>query len=491
MGVGSYLSKFLDRQLLSRFVEIEVAVALIGGFEAPLLFAGFTYTPAFRPMLYGLVVTIGILVGLEIPLLMRILKDHAELKELVARVMFLDYIGALVASLLFPLFLVPRLGLLRTSLAFGLLNAGVALWSTLVFDGPPEVKNRLRVLALSAVILLTAGFLGADRFEARIEQDLFADPVVLRVTSPYQHVVVTSHDDDTRLFLDGALQFSTVDEYRYHESLVHPVMASAPRHERVLVLGGGDGMAVREVLRWPEVELVVLVDLDPAVTELFIERDELAAHNDHSLTDPRVQVINDDAFTWLQARPEPIRCGDHRLPRPQRLRPGQAVHQPLLPAGVRRDAQRRGPRHAVHVAVLLPQRVLVHRDHHRARRGSRSRRTTPTSRRSASGASFWPAAGSSPPPAVPCLRACAFSTATPCRRCSTFPPTWHGETRPSTASTTRSWCACTSRTGGRCRASDEPAAEPARRVGGRAGPGRLWLCVRASPPAAPRQAHGA
>jgi len=301
MGVGSYLSRLIDRALLARFVEIEVAIALIGGFEAPLLYAAFVYTDGFRPLLLGLVGVIGILVGLELPLLIRILEKNASLRELVARVLFLDYIGALAASLAFPLVVLPQLGILRASLVFGILNAAVALWTTFLFEAARPVALRLRVLSAAALIALIAGLVFAGAAEKRMEQDLFADPVVLSKTSPYQRIVVTSSGRDTRLFLNGALQFSTLDEYRYHEALVHPVMAAAARRENVLILGGGDGLAAREVLRWPDVGAVTLVDLDPAVTGLFADRDELARINQESLRDERVTVVGADAFTWMQS----------------------------------------------------------------------------------------------------------------------------------------------------------------------------------------------
>lgn len=304
MGVGSYLSRFIERDLLVRFVEIELVVALVGGFEAPLLFGLFAYSPAFRVLLYGLVGLVGVGVGLELPLLMRILTAQTSLKELVARVMFLDYAGALVASVLFPMVLVPQLGLLRTSLVFGLFNAIVALLSTVLFSEPSFSRTRLRGLSLLSMGLLLLGLVSAGWWERRIEQDLFADPVVLRAVSPYQHLTITSKEGDTRLFLDGGLQFSTTDEFRYHESLVHPVMAASQSRGRVLVLGGGDGLAVREVLRWEGVDEVVLVDLDPLVTDLFTERSELSAINGGSLRDKRVEIINTDAFLWLQQRPE-------------------------------------------------------------------------------------------------------------------------------------------------------------------------------------------
>jgi spermidine synthase len=302
MGVGSYLSRYLDRALLSRFVEIEVAVALIGGLEAPLLFAGFVYSPAFKGLLFAQVFAIGTLVGLELPLLIRILERETTLKELVARVLFLDYIGALAASLAFPLVLVPQLGLFRTSLSVGLLNAAVALGTTFAFEAAPAVKLRLRLMSGGAMGILAAGLVVAGPVEAEIEARLFADPVVFHEVSPYQRLAVTHRGGDTRLFINGALQFSTVDEYRYHESLVHPAMVAVDQPRRVVVLGGGDGLAVREVLRHDGVEEIVLVDLDPAMTRIFRDRPELSELNAGALSDPRVTVVNTDAFTWLQQR---------------------------------------------------------------------------------------------------------------------------------------------------------------------------------------------
>jgi spermidine synthase len=300
MGLGSWLSRFVEKDLVARFVEVEIAVALLGGFEAPLLFAGFTYTPGFRAVLYVIVALVGVGVGLELPLLIRILERETSLKELVARILALDYVGALAASLLFPMFLLPYLGLLRSSLALGLVNASVALWTTWLFDAAPPVRWRLRVLAGFAVGALLAGLLLAGRAERRMEMDLFADPVVWTLQTPYQRLTLTHAPGDTRLFIDGNLQFSSADEFRYHEALVHVPMSAASSPERVLVLGGGDGLAVREILRHPEVTSVTLVDLDPAMTQTFSTRPELVALNGNSLNDPRVHVINADAFSWLR-----------------------------------------------------------------------------------------------------------------------------------------------------------------------------------------------
>ena len=144
MGIGSYLSRFLNRGLVAQFIGIELMVGLVGGFSSSVLFLAFAYTQAFRLLLYLVVIAVGVLVGLEIPLLMRILKERFQFRELVAHVLTFDYLGALGASLLFPLLLVPKLGLVRSALLFGLINAGVALWSTWIFRDQLGVRNTLR-----------------------------------------------------------------------------------------------------------------------------------------------------------------------------------------------------------------------------------------------------------------------------------------------------------------------------------------------------------
>jgi len=87
MGIGSFLSRFLGRGLVAQFVSIELLVGLIGGFSSTILFLAFAYTQSFRLLLYGLVLVIGVLVGLEIPLLMRILKGRFQFRDLVAHVL--------------------------------------------------------------------------------------------------------------------------------------------------------------------------------------------------------------------------------------------------------------------------------------------------------------------------------------------------------------------------------------------------------------------
>ncbi|MEK7754444.1 MAG: polyamine aminopropyltransferase, partial [Acidobacteriota bacterium] len=269
MGVGSWLSRFLTRGLVARFISIELMVGLVGGFSSSALFLAFAYTQSFRLLLYLLVLVVGVLVGLEIPLLMRILKERFEFRDLVAHVLTFDYLGALGASLLFPILLVPKLGLVRSAILFGLINAGVALWSTFLFRDQLGSARGLRLSSAVVLLSLGAGMLAADRISAVADDSLYADEVILARTTRYQRIVLTRWKDDVRLFLSGHLQFSSRDEYRYHEALVHPGLAAVAAPRRVLVLGGGDGLAVREILKHQQIESVTLVDLDPEMTALF------------------------------------------------------------------------------------------------------------------------------------------------------------------------------------------------------------------------------
>lgn len=301
MGVGSWLSRFIEKGLARRFVDIELAVAVLGGFSAPLLFISFARVSYFYAVLYGVVFAIGVFVGLEIPLLLRILKDRVEFKELVSRVLAVDYIGALLASILFPIFFVPRLGLIRTSLVFGMLNAAVALWGTWLLR--PLIKGSvtgMRVRSVVVIALLLVAFVKANTLTSLAEDEMFADEIVYTKDTPYQRIVITRGRAGFQLFLNGNLQFSSTDEYRYHEALVHPAMLVAGNPRRVLVLGGGDGLALREVLRYPSVERVTLVDLDPEMTKLSSRFPLLADLNKRAFADPRVQVVNQDAFIWVE-----------------------------------------------------------------------------------------------------------------------------------------------------------------------------------------------
>jgi spermidine synthase len=305
MGIGSWLSKHVGGNLLVRFIQIELLVGLLGGLSAGLLFLLFTlHSGPFRFALYGLVLLIGILVGLEIPLIMRILKREVAFKDLVAQVLTFDYIGALAVSVLFPLLLAPHLGLVRSALLFGLLNALVAAWALWLFRVQigPLALLRAQCVAVIAFLAIALGFAG--QFVSLAEANLYNEDIVHAESSPYQRIVVTRWRDELRLYLNHNLQFSSRDEYRYHEALVHPGLAALPGARRVLVLGGGDGMAVREILKYPQVDSITLVDLDPRMTELFSQSAMLRDLNGGALDSPKLKVINADALQWLEQSQE-------------------------------------------------------------------------------------------------------------------------------------------------------------------------------------------
>jgi spermidine synthase len=301
MGIGSWLAQYLDKRLIERFIQIELAIALFGGFSAVALFLTFAQSAApFRVVLYGLVGLIGILVGVEIPLIMRILKDRLGFKELVSQVLSVDYLGALAVSLLFPLVFAPRLGMIRTALFFGVLNAMVALLALWVFRGQVTHPRALAAQCLAAIAVLLGGFGAAEAITRYAESSIYSDEIVFARSSPYQRLVLTRWREDVRLFINGNLQFASRDEYRYHEALVHPGLAALPGARNVLVLGGGDGLAAREILKYPNVERITLVDLDPEMTTLFSTLPLLTALNGNALNSPKVKVVNADAFTWLE-----------------------------------------------------------------------------------------------------------------------------------------------------------------------------------------------
>jgi spermidine synthase len=299
MGIGSWVSRFFDKALIRVFIILQLGIALIGGYSAVLLFYAFAVIDNYEPFLYLSTILIGAMLGVEIPLIIRILKDFFSLKSNVSNVFTMDYIGALIAALLFPMLFLPQLGLLQTGLFFGSLNALVALMSWYLFRS--ELSKGLLIFILGVIALLAAGFYNISSYAAFIEHRLYQDEIIHSQTTPYQNMVITRNGERFRMYINGALQFDSLDEYRYHEALVHPAMIAALRHDKVLIIGGGDGMALREVLKYPDVRSATLVDLDGKITQLFGENALLKKLNANAYSDPRVNVVNHDAWKFLEA----------------------------------------------------------------------------------------------------------------------------------------------------------------------------------------------
>jgi spermidine synthase len=319
MGIGAYLSRFVGEHLSDVFIWTQIAIGLIGGSSAIILFFAFSHIDNYEPFLVILCVAIGALVGLEIPLVIRLLRDNQILKLNVSNVLTVDYIGALVASLLFPLVLVPQLGLMRTGLLFGLLNIVVAALALYTFRDAVRARRNAALATALVGIALGTSFIGADRIADVVNTRLYAGEIIHSQVTPYQQIVVTKTHGTTSLFINGALQFSSLDEYRYHEALVHPALSLARHRARVLILGGGDGLAVREVLKHSGVEHITVVDIDPAITTLFKDNRALRALNGSALSDPRVEIVNADAAKFLESTDVPYDIAILDLPDPHSI----------------------------------------------------------------------------------------------------------------------------------------------------------------------------
>jgi spermidine synthase len=304
MGVGSLLSRPLLRRPVSSLVAVEGAVALVGGCSGVVLYASFAWLQLYAPVMIAVAGLIGLLVGAELPLLLTLVQRlrREDAGRSASDLLAADYAGALVAGLAFPFLLLPLFGQLQTAIAVGVLNAAIGLLLLWLFRHELRAPGRVALAAALVAVIGVLGVLGlsSGRFEASARQALYEDPILVSEDSAYQSIVLTEArgTDDLRLFLNGDLQFSSVDEYRYHEALVHPAMAGA--RDRVLVLGGGDGLALREVLRYGDVREATLVELDPAVLALARGDARMRALNDRSLDDPRARVVTDDAFSWLR-----------------------------------------------------------------------------------------------------------------------------------------------------------------------------------------------
>lgn len=299
MGVGSRLSRHVEDRLLDRFIAVEFALSLLCATSAAVAYFGSLVTGGAGTFIYLYALAIGGLIGMEIPLVARMNEAYEGLRTNIAGVMEKDYYGALAGGLVFAFFALPYLGLTYTPIALGAVNfavAGLLFWRYRTWVGRP-VRTQVGFWAVGATLVVLAVLIRP--IVTFGEQSQYRDRVVHSEQTRFQKIVMTQWKGDHWLFLNGHLQFSTYDEERYHEPLVHPAMRLSGRREQVLIMGGGDGMALREVLKYDEVEQVTLVDLDPAMTRLGATYPAFVEANDGAFEDPRARVVNADAAAFL------------------------------------------------------------------------------------------------------------------------------------------------------------------------------------------------
>ena len=313
MGLGSRLSKQIDNYLLERFIVIEFLLSLFVSFSALLTYAITAYV-AFNDELviyslrldvvfiYSLSVIIGLLIGMEIPLVIRLNDKYESLKVNVSGIMENDYYGSLLGGLFFAFIGLPFFGLTFTPFILGTINFIVAI--LLYYQLRKETSFMLRKLIKGSgffiLILIVLGVVFAKPVISYGEQKRYKDKIVFTEQSKYQKIVVTRWKNDYWLYLNDNQQLSTFDEWLYHEPLVHPAMSLIPGARNVLILGGGDGCAAREVLKYPSVSTIKLIDLDEKVIRLGKEHPIFKKLNQNSLTNPKVEVLNQDAFVYLK-----------------------------------------------------------------------------------------------------------------------------------------------------------------------------------------------
>lgn len=338
MGIGAFLARYI-RCPFTGFAWLEVLIAFLGSLSVLIIatIISFSYTFPFviaknfglppdlipsggiielmrilantTPYIIGFI--IGVLVGMEIPLVARAreILHQQHLQHNAGAIYGVDYIGAGIGAVIwvgFMLALQPAFAAVLTAsanLAIGFLF--YALFRQRIRHATPLLLVHFAV----ASILVCVGLYG-QKWEMHLEDLLYQDKVIYRKNTPHQHLVLTERIMNPEqpsilsFYINGRLQFSSYDEQIYHSMLVYPAMAASARHENILIIGGGDGLAIREVLRW-QPKNVTLLDIDISVVKLFSEPVVFDGHvinkrllkmNDYAFSDPRVQVHLGDAF---------------------------------------------------------------------------------------------------------------------------------------------------------------------------------------------------
>ena len=302
MGLGSRFSRSLHKQLLQKFVFIEFILSVLVASSALIAYSVAAFSAYIGVVIYSLSIFIGILIGMEIPLAVRLNDEFESLRINVASIIEKDYYGSLVGGAMYAFVGLPYLGLTYMPIALGLVNFLVAIFLLIILWENMNFVERFRIKIFTPVVvlILASAFIFAEPIIFFGEQNKYKDKIVFSHQSLYQKITITQWKNHYWLYINGNQQLSTRDEVMYHEPIVHPIVQLHRNPKHVLVLGGGDGCVVRELLKYNHIEKITLVDLDPAMTELAKNNSILTVLNKNSLHNKKVEVINQDGFTYLE-----------------------------------------------------------------------------------------------------------------------------------------------------------------------------------------------
>ena len=298
MGIGARISKKIKKQdLVNSLILIEICISLTVSFSVYLSYIQAPYSDRLSFFIYFMCFLVGSLIGMEIPLAVRINDSFEELKENISNILEKDYLGALPGGILYGYFFLPKLGLIYTPIIVGSINLLVAGLIFISFS--KQISKKILSLYILSILIIGIFTLIAKPIYLKAEQKFYRDPIVSIKQTKYQKIVLTKWQDDYLLYLDGHLQLNTVDEKRYHEPIVH-IPVSIVRPSKVLVIGGGDGCVIRELEKYKNIKKIVLVDLDKEFVEFSKNNVIMKKINKNSFFDKRVKVYFEDGFKFVK-----------------------------------------------------------------------------------------------------------------------------------------------------------------------------------------------
>ena len=302
MGLGSRLSKSFNKNIIFWFVIIELTLSILVSFSAIASYIAFGITNNSWIVIYLLSIAIGLLIGLEIPFATRINNDYEELRLNISNILEKDYFGSLVGGLFFAFVGLPYLGLTYTPFVLGFINLIISFW--LFFVLKDVISKRLQKGLFIAYIIVFLTILFGCIFAKPLvlfgEQSKYKDKIVFSEQTKYQKIVITKWKEWNSLYINGNQQLSSFDEFLYHEPMVHSALGLTKQKQNILVLGGGDGCIVRELLKYPTIKNIDLVDLDAKMLELGKNNSIFTRLNNNALNNSIVNTFTADAFTYLE-----------------------------------------------------------------------------------------------------------------------------------------------------------------------------------------------